>query len=128
MSAEQPMQTGSDTSGATAQSQGAPQARTPMRVLEDLVEFTLFHGLQIQALRRGWVRPILRVVGGGEYPILVCDGRMHKITQYFINKVAERGWMIVSITAGPQGTLEVELRVDIALDDTSATQLGGDQW
>jgi len=115
------MQTGNDTSGATARSQGAPQARTPRRVLEDLVKFTLFHDLQIQKLNGG-------------YRILWLHGYMYRIDQYFINEVKKRGWDILEITAGPQGTLEVMLWVEIAPDNTPTIQpnerkggVGGDE-
>ena len=108
----EPMQTGNETSGATARSLSVPQARTPMRVLEDLVKFTLFHDLQIQKLNGG-------------HRILWLEGYMCRIDQYFIDEVKKRGWDILEITAGPQGMLEVMLWVEVALDDTLATQPSG---
>jgi hypothetical protein len=114
MSAEQPTQTGNGTSGATARSQGAPQTRTPMRVLVDLIEYTQDYGLEIQRL------------DGGDRPFrLVCKGHMSKITQSFIDKVAEKGWHILSITADPKKPLEVEMFVDIVPDYTPTTQPSG---
>jgi len=106
----EPMQTGNETSGATARSLSVPQARTPMRVLVDLIEYTQDYGLGIQRL------------DGGDRPFrLVCKGYMSKITQSFIDKVAENGWHILSITADPKMPLEVEMFVDILPDYTPTT-------
>ena len=108
---QQPTQISSGSSGATAKSQGAPQTRTPVRVLLDLVMYTA-HGLQIQTLKV-------------EHGTLQCEGRMRLITQSFLNEVEERGWSIMSVTVGPQYTLEVVLLVDVAEYNTQATQTSG---
>jgi len=117
----EPMQTDSDTSGATAQSQSVPQAHTPMRVLEDLIEYTQDYGLQIKVL-----------IGGPR--TLWLKGYMYEVNQCFINMVAEKGWHILAITADPQGALEVSLIVKVAPDNTPTTQpnvrkggVGGDE-
>jgi hypothetical protein len=103
----QPMQTGSDTSGATAQSQGAPQARTPMRVLQDLIQYTQDYDLEIQRLN--WGDPPFR---------LVCKGHMSKLPPDFLFKVMRNGWHILSIKVNPEKPLEVEMSVDIVPDYT----------
>ena len=103
----EPMQTGNDTSGATARSQGAPQARTPMRVLGDLIEYTRDYDLEIQRL--SW----------GDHPFqLVCKGHMNGITPDFLFKVMGNGWHILSIRVNPEKPLEVEMYVDIVPDYT----------
>jgi len=108
---QQPTQISSGSSGATAKSQGAPQTRTPVRVLLDLVMYTA-HGLQIQTLKV-------------DHGTLQCEGRMRLITQSFINEITERGWSIMSVTVGPENTLEVVLLVDVAQDNTPPTQTSG---
>jgi hypothetical protein len=113
---------GTNTSGATARSQGEPQARTPMRVLEDLIDYTQHYDLQIKVL-----------IGGPR--ALWLKGYMYEVNQSFIDKVAEKGWRILAITADPQGVLEVSLIVKVAPDNTPTTQpnvrkggVGGDEW
>ena len=96
-----------DSGGATARSQGAPQARTPMRVLEDLIGYTQSYDLEIQSLN--W----------GDHPFrLVCKGHMSKITPDFLFEAMRNGWHILSIRVNPEKPLEVEMCVDIAPDYT----------
>jgi len=113
----EPMRTGNETSGATARSLSVPQARTPMRVLEDLMGYTEDYGLEIQRL--GW----------GDHPFqLVCRGHMSGITPDFLFEVMGNGWRILSIRVNPEKPLEVEMCVDIAPDYTppaTTPQLGG---
>ena len=111
------MQTGNETSGATARSLSVPQARTPMRVLEDLMGYTVDYGLEIQRL--GW----------GDHPFqLVCRGHMSGVTPDFLFEAMGNGWRILSIRVNPEKPLEVEMCVDIAPDYTlpaTTPQLGG---
>jgi len=87
-----------------------PQAHTPMRVLEDLIEYTQDHDLEIQRLN--W---------GGRPFQLVCKGRMSRITPSFLFKVMGNGWHILSIRVDPEKPLGVEMFVDIVLDYTPTT-------
>jgi len=98
--------TQTDTGGASGSALSVPQVE-PMGVLQDLIDYTQDYGLVIQSL--SWGDRSFR---------LVCKGYMGKITQSFIDKVAEKGWHILAITADPKKPLEVEMFVDITLDYT----------
>jgi len=105
---------GAGSGGASGSAQSVPQARTPMRVLQDLIDYTKDYDLEIQRL--DW----------GDRPFqLVCKGYMGKVTPDFLFKVAEKGWHILSIRVNPEKPLEVEMFVDIVPDYTPTTQLSG---
>jgi hypothetical protein len=106
----QTIQIGSGSSGATAKSQSAPQARTPLRVILDLVTYTI-HGLQIQQLQV-------------EQGTLRLQGNMRLITEDFLKEVTRRGWVIHEIRVSPQyALLEVVMVTNMLDNDTPTTQI-----
>jgi len=105
---QQPAGTDSGSGGASAQGLSTPQARTAVRALLDLVIYTA-DNMHIHTLRL-------------DHGTLRLVGRMRLITQDFLAKVTQRGWVISSIAVSPQATLEVVMTVDILDDNTPATQ------
>lgn len=107
--------TAQTANSVTGSAKSVPQARTPMRVLQDLIDYTQDYGLEIQRL--DW----------GDRPFqLVCKGRMSGITPSFLFKVMGNGWHILSIRVNPEKPLGVEMFVDIVLDYTpTLNKVGG---